>query len=607
MLNIQSKINFQFIFIFPILILFILYSGTLCSNFCKIRRKNVKSLLGNESKKVTLRNRIFPSILKYKYLRLNKKQQTDLRELKDNDNIIIKDDMFLKNASMTYFKLTDEESKVFKFLLDVNNHCNLNITFRASGEWIRDKILHFPTNKIEIVLDSIESVQFSRIIQEYIQNNPNLNISSVPPAQLSQFRRFETAVLNILDIQINFVNLKKPRHKNTKNDGKGIVSAFYKAHFKDFTINSLFYNINEDTIEDFTRKGISDMVEGIISTPHDPYDSLSKFPINAFKAIYFSTKYEFEIDSYLRNALRSREIKNIILNRVPQRRRSQELGLILGLPHSTRAIKLIYDIGYFSSIIPFPEIEYENSSWNKPLINQALHYNELFSMIINNVHIKHMKRPITEEEQVVLHYLSLVINLITNEGIEKIASRVKKALNSTNVSLLNLNRTASSILEKSYLLFNIFQRILHSLDGQLQNMTPTEIANCILDVMSTKFPNDYIKVITLIRKSKHYWPFTILFTSMHKFVGHDSSPSIAFEDALVASIKERNIDHVITMELILDGHDIQEILNIDCCPLVGTIIDSLYVWQLSNPNATRDDAVEYVLKNFKGSPTGHEF
>ena len=39
---------------------------------------------------------------------------------------------------------------------------------------------------------------------------------------------------------------------------------------RDLTINALFYNINEDKIEDFTGKGLSDLEAGIIRTPLDP-------------------------------------------------------------------------------------------------------------------------------------------------------------------------------------------------------------------------------------------------------------------------------------------------------------------------------------------------
>lgn len=42
---------------------------------------------------------------------------------------------------------------------------------------------------------------------------------------------------------------------------------------RDFTINSLFYNINEGVVEDLTGRGIADMKQGIIRTPLPPRET----------------------------------------------------------------------------------------------------------------------------------------------------------------------------------------------------------------------------------------------------------------------------------------------------------------------------------------------
>jgi tRNA nucleotidyltransferase (CCA-adding enzyme) len=36
---------------------------------------------------------------------------------------------------------------------------------------------------------------------------------------------------------------------------------------RDFTINALFYNINTEEIEDFTKQGVSDIENKVIRTP----------------------------------------------------------------------------------------------------------------------------------------------------------------------------------------------------------------------------------------------------------------------------------------------------------------------------------------------------
>ena len=51
---------------------------------------------------------------------------------------------------------------------------------------------------------------------------------------------------------------------------KATFKSFLFAAAKNKAINALFYNINEDKIEDFTGKGLSDLEAGIIRTPLDP-------------------------------------------------------------------------------------------------------------------------------------------------------------------------------------------------------------------------------------------------------------------------------------------------------------------------------------------------
>ena len=42
------------------------------------------------------------------------------------------------------------------------------------------------------------------------------------------------------------------------------------AYRRDFTINSLFYNINEERVEDLTGLGIADLRAGVLRTPLEP-------------------------------------------------------------------------------------------------------------------------------------------------------------------------------------------------------------------------------------------------------------------------------------------------------------------------------------------------
>lgn len=56
-------------------------------------------------------------------------------------------------------------------------------------------------------------------------------------------------------------------------------TALEDAQRRDFTINALFYNINERAIEDFTGQGLTDLMAGIIRTPISPYITFKDDPL----------------------------------------------------------------------------------------------------------------------------------------------------------------------------------------------------------------------------------------------------------------------------------------------------------------------------------------
>jgi len=57
---------------------------------------------------------------------------------------------------------------------------------------------------------------------------------------------------------------------------------------RDLTINSLFYNINTNEIEDLTKLGIDDLKNGIIRTPLEPLKTFVDDPLRVLRTIRFA-------------------------------------------------------------------------------------------------------------------------------------------------------------------------------------------------------------------------------------------------------------------------------------------------------------------------------
>ena len=76
-----------------------------------------------------------------------------------------------------------------------------------------------------------------------------------------------------------------------------IGTAKEDALRRDFTINSLFYNLNTETVEDFTEKGVDDLREGLVRTPISAHITFKDDPLRVLRAIRFGSRFHFQIDN----------------------------------------------------------------------------------------------------------------------------------------------------------------------------------------------------------------------------------------------------------------------------------------------------------------------
>lgn len=72
---------------------------------------------------------------------------------------------------------------------------------------------------------------------------------------------------------------------------------------RDFTINSLFYNINTGNIEDYTERGLSDIENRVIRTPLEPLVTFTDDPLRVLRCFRFKSRFNFTIHEDIYNSL----------------------------------------------------------------------------------------------------------------------------------------------------------------------------------------------------------------------------------------------------------------------------------------------------------------
>jgi len=81
------------------------------------------------------------------------------------------------------------------------------------------------------------------------------------------------------------------------------------AERRDLTINSLFYNLHTESVEDFTGTGVDDIKNGIIKTPLDPMTTFLDDPLRVLRAVRFAARLDFKITPEVKAAMMTKSVK----------------------------------------------------------------------------------------------------------------------------------------------------------------------------------------------------------------------------------------------------------------------------------------------------------
>lgn len=252
-----------------------------------------------------------------------------------------------------------------------NNGNGGQVEIRVAGGWVRDKILNLNSHDVDVALNNMSGVQFATIVQAYLthlertgqipapQKKHKIGVISANP---SQSKHLETATMKIHGIEVDFVNLRAeevyeshsriPTHQ-TKQFGTPLEDALRR----DFTCNSLFYNVRTRQVEDWTGRGIDDLlVRREIVTPLDPHTTFHDDPLRVLRAIRFSVRYDMDLSADIQSAAKSPEVHHSLHLKVSRERVGKELeGMLTGKgARPGRALDLITQLKLAGSVFTFP-------------------------------------------------------------------------------------------------------------------------------------------------------------------------------------------------------------------------------------------------------------
>ena len=247
--------------------------------------------------------------------------------------------------------LTTGELKLANILLYVKN-----VEIRFAGGWVRDKLLGSISNDIDVALDGMTGQDFVNLLQQELRKHHEENlISHIGKIAINpdQSKHLETVTGKVCGFECDFVNLRNESYAlHSRIPEMAFGTAKEDALRRDFTINSLFYNLNSQVVEDLTGHGISDLKSQLIRTPLDARTTFKDDPLRALRAIRFASRLKFKICPEIIAACHDNDIQQALATKVSHERIVIELNKMLSSQHPDYGFYMLHHTELYDAILP---------------------------------------------------------------------------------------------------------------------------------------------------------------------------------------------------------------------------------------------------------------
>lgn len=521
---------------------------------------------------------------------------------------------------------TVHERKIFDLLLDVVKTKVPETILRIAGGWVRDGLLGKDSHDIDISINNMSGEDFANLVVQYM-NEHNIKHKggvSVVKANPDQSKHLATAMVNIFGLPIDFVNLRKEEYAHSRMPTIEPGTPEEDASRRDLTINSLFYNINEEKIEDFVG-GIEDLKNNIARTPIDPLQTFIDDPLRILRSIRFAAKYDLELAPELIEAANNPKVQEAFRNKISKERVWKELaggktetgewkaGFMAG-PDPAKAAELLAKLGLRDILLGLNNEEMSNLGLTEGMLsfeNEQHNPHHDLNIWMHTIKVlehlvKHETSPEQKEkaEEFLVRNLSALLHDIGKCDLcavqvfppnhPEYKKRIKKLMDKYNLS---------------------HEGDLWTFNGHAESSA--KIAEFVLTRMGA--PNNIVKrVVSLV--AAHMRPHGMIQQisdkQLRKFIEDlegdwRNSMDLAIADASGKSVFDSNtrqkyIDLINKLDQILiqmggtkvkapiTGKDIMETLGVKPGPVIGQALRALHEQLLENPNITKEEALKFI-------------
>eukprot|EP00792_Barthelona_sp_PAP020_P004462 TRINITY_DN2144_c0_g2_i1.p1 TRINITY_DN2144_c0_g2~~TRINITY_DN2144_c0_g2_i1.p1 ORF type:complete len:482 (+),score=147.34 TRINITY_DN2144_c0_g2_i1:214-1446(+) len=353
--------------------------------------------------------------------------------------------------------------------------------------------------------------EFAYILEDYMKKAGKEIHIGIIKDNPKQSKHLETAKIRILDLEVDFCNLRTEEYANDSRipTSMDFGTPEEDAFRRDFTINSIFYNINQKKIEDLTNLGMIDLLSGVIRTPLQPMVTFSDDPLRILRGIRFACRFSFKYDSELLHAAQDPSVHAAFMSKITRERVGTEFQEIFE-GNCVFGISSLISFNMFNETFAFDEgkICYD---FNPYLENIKA---SVESFETNYSHFQHIQK--------MKSVLALIYSFVENpcELIQVPSS--KKPLPKCFVYVMNAFKYSTDINQSVFIIVNALEQMREILDcmNELNEVNIVRIADWIVNcgdlwenallvsvckgILSLEDANKFVKNIHRLKLSEAY-------------------------------------------------------------------------------------------------------
>lgn len=463
-------------------------------------------------------------------------------------------------------KLNPLEIKIFQVFKNFLACKKIDVTLRVAGGWVRDKLLEKDSTDIDIALDKCSGERFAEMFHEYlIENEYESHGFGVIRKNPEKSKHLETATIQIFDCWIDFVNLRGEEYtSDSRIPLMKMGTPESDAFRRDFTINSLFYNINEEEVEDFTKMGLSDLKSGLMRTPLDPFKTFFDDPLRILRGFRFSVRFGFNLEDTIFKAIQKPEIRESFSKKISRERIGIEfMSNFENNPSLERAFgffSLIHDVNYWPLILDTKNSEFlEKGYRNMCLLNQnILRLRSDFQYANEHWTTKDISKEVKDWEFMLFTFLAV---FTIDYFDKKIKDHKKSFLFHTIVNSLKLpNRFAELAcqIQKSY---------------------------CQLVELAQNSESDLVDFAMWQRETGSIWKLN---ETIYNVLQPKTSDQTSKELELKKMLEVHGLSEFFTLKPLFDGKELGQMFDISGIQIKQKQTE-VFRWQVRNSNKTKSD------------------